>query len=164
MQPTGTNMKMVFSLIVHQLISIFGVIAISGFLVFFTYSVLHALNPVFDPHRASWILTEIPGFPVQATLGLLTGYILGWILKSKAMLWVWLLPLFYLVFGMVFITEDLSAPLFSRFFGYGCGPAHGCFEQLMFTLPFLASSCYAIGALLSKTWSSSAGRKSPGHR
>jgi hypothetical protein len=66
------------------------------------------------------------------------------------MLWVWVLPA--ALFLLEFFVEGLSSVL-GNF--VGCGPAEGCFEQFLYTLPLFTSLAYSFGAMLAKRRGSS---------
>lgn len=140
---TSTRTALIFLL--HQLISTIGVIVFSGVSVFGLIGLLRMLVPTAP--RASWILTEMPGFPVQFLIGIGLGSVLGKSLRSRSAVWVWILPLVFLVFGL-FIVSHPESSSFGHLIGTNCRPSERCFDQLLFTLPFVAALGYAAGVLL----------------
>lgn len=147
MQVNHGKAKTAVSLVVHQLISTIGVIILSALLTFLLYSVFRLIAPSFTTSGASWILTEVPGFPVQIAFGLIVGFVLGRYTRHRIMTRVWILPLTILCFAALFVPK-VDSSLFSHFFGGGCSPSNRCFDQLLFTLPCVASAAYASGAKL----------------
>lgn len=145
MLPKHYKLKIVGKLVGHLLLSTIGVIIVSGFLIFFLYSLIHIWNPSFTPKRASSTLTELPGFPVQTALDLLAGFFLSRYMQCKVMMWTWVLPLTSLCIALFFAPKNGSS-VFAHFIGSGCSPANRCFDQLLFTLPCFTAAAYAFGA------------------
>ncbi len=137
------------SAIAHQLISTLGVMVISGELVFTLCSVARIWNPSVPSKLASRILTEIPGFPVQAAIGLLLGFLLGrylgrWVMV-RVMVWMWLLPLALLCLAIV-LPPGNGAPLFALHAGGSSSSASRFLDALSYSLPFVAAAAYSLGA------------------
>lgn len=149
MQTYREKIKHLIAFIGHQLMSTLGVIILSGFSTFTLFAAIHFLDSWFTSKRASWILTEIPGFPVQIATGIFIGFLVGKYLYNKAELYVWILPLLILCFGMVFIPAK-EVPWFSYFFGRECSPVNRCFDQFFFTLPCFSSAGYSFGATMAR--------------
>jgi hypothetical protein len=114
-----------------------------------TYPVLHRYP----------ILSENPYFPVQITLGLMLGLMVGSCARRPSMLWIWVLPLLLLCYAVAeipTISPLLSSMLLqsgathsrlSHYFGWGCQPRDRCIDQLLVTMPFYASVAFSVGAL-----------------
>jgi hypothetical protein len=136
------------SFLFHQVVSTVGVVVLSALFVTTLFSISHLIRPSFLG-RASLLLTETPGFPVQVVLGLALGFVLGKLMYRRVMMWVWVLPLAILIFAIVFEPRSYSS-LFAHFLGGGCSPSGQCFDQLLFTLPCFASAFYAVGAKLAR--------------
>lgn len=132
---------------VHLCIGTFGVMVVSGVLVFFLYSFLGRLDPYFSANHASWLLTEVSGFPVQATIGFFLGLQLAKWMRYNIMIWTWVLP--FALFCAIAITSPYHGSFaFTHFMGNGCSPKKGCFDQFVTTLPLVASCTYSAGAAM----------------
>jgi hypothetical protein len=140
----------VMMFLLHQVISTAGVIVISGVITFAVMPLLNAIGV--SVSRASWLLTEIPGFPLQSVAGILVGYLAERIAGSKSALWVWIVPGLFFCFG-AFAIAPSKPSIVVHLLGSGCKPAEHCFDQLLFTLPFIASLGYTTGALLARVGS-----------
>jgi hypothetical protein len=134
----------------HQLIATIGVIVISGVVFDAVFGLLHAAISSTIGIRASWLLTELPGFPVQILLGIALGFLLARASLSRAALWVWVLPFLFLCFGAAFVVHPVGS-ISAHLFGSACKPVEHCFDQFLFTLPFLASLAYTAGAALARS-------------
>ena len=141
----------ILSLVGHLLIATMGVIILSALLVFSVYSFLHRWELNFTRSQASWLLTEIPGFPIQASVGLVLGFLLGRFKQSRFIVFSWVLP-FLLVCLIALTLKVDEVPVFARLFGSSCSPKRHCFDQLVVTLPFIASFSYSLGGGL-RIWS-----------
>jgi hypothetical protein len=130
-------------LLLHQIISTLGVTILSGVLVFAVAGIIHIITP--STFRASWLLTEVPGFPVQFLVAVGLGCLLGNPARSRTPLLVWIPPLGFLAFGASIVTHPRSSA-FGYLIGNSCKPSQHCFDQLLFTLPFVAAFGYSIGA------------------
>jgi len=155
---TFPHLKAFASFVAHQCMSTIGIIVISAFQAFSVCSLIHPLNASVGSKQASWILTEVPGFPIQVLVGFTSGLVLARKRRhNRTMQWVWILPLAFLCFGVLtflrsssVISVTSSSSIISHFFGRGCELKEHCLDQIGFTLPFLASSAYAIGALFAR--------------
>jgi hypothetical protein len=108
-----------------------------------------------DYHR---MLSGTPYFPIQISVGLVLGWVLGRHLRDRSMLWVWVLPFAVLCYAFVTIPTlnptvtplELQAGVgqsrFEHYFGWGCQPVNHCVDQEVFTAPFYASAAYSIAA------------------
>lgn len=139
-------MKMM-TFLLHQVISTAGVIVTSGVITSAVMPLLKALGVRASP--VSWFLTEIPGFPLQAVAGIILGFLVERIVGSRSALWVWILPGLFFSFGALVIVHPESS-IVVHLLGSGCKPAQHCFDQLLFTLPFIASLGYTSGAVLAR--------------
>jgi len=144
----------------HQLIATFGVEIGAAILTFSSFSVLRPLNPrALTLHNASWILTELPYFPMQVLLGFWSGWWFARRCRWRSMLWVWVLPLLILCYALVAVptlTPDAApsvfatASPFSHYLGSGCSLKDQCVDQLLVTMPLYASVSYSLGALIGR--------------
>ncbi len=131
-------------IIVHVLIGTVGIIVFCGFVIFSVYSLFYRWNTYFTSANASWLLTEIPGFPVQASGGMIVGVVLGRYLRAPLMIYAWILPL--CLFSLMAVTSHFHGmSIFSHFIGGGCSPKFQCFDQFVATLPLVSSLAYSIG-------------------
>jgi hypothetical protein len=110
-------------------------------------------------HYAHWILTENPYYPIQILLGFYFGWTLYRRYRHRSMLWVWVLPLMLLCFGVTTFTPEWKSVLegprtstVSHYFGWegtvqrGSCPSATCMDQLLTTMPFYAAAAYSMGA------------------
>jgi len=141
-------MNRTFAFLFHQLISAEGVTLACTLTVSFLFSVFRR-----SPREASWILTELPGFPIQVAAALIVGFVSWKVFRHTAMIYVWILPLSilcYLFLVLVSAQGLIPAAAFSHFFGSTCHPSSHCFDQVVFALPAVTSMAYAVGGLLAK--------------
>jgi len=135
--------------VAHQLISTLGVMVLSGQLIFTLCAIARTWNPSISPRLASRILTEIPGFPVQAVIGLLLGFLLAeffrrWVMP-RVMVWMWVLPLALLCLAVLFPPMN-GASLFAHYAGGSTVPANRFLSALSYSFPFVAAAAYSVGA------------------
>jgi hypothetical protein len=147
---TGRNfLKSTGIAIAHQLISTLGVMIISGELVFTFCAAARTWNPSVPAKLASRILTGIPGFPVQAVISLLLGFLLAkffgrWVMV-RVMVWMWVLPL--ILFGLTVLFPPMhGAPLFAPYARGNSGPGNTFLSLLSYSLPLVAAAGYSLGA------------------
>jgi hypothetical protein len=140
-------LRTLLSILVHMSISMIGVGVFSNVLVFLLFKLSYSFYPSVTIEHLRWTLTGIHGFPVQAAIGLLLGFVLAKYMCRRVMVWIWLLPLAFLCIGIVFLPRNGSS-IWDHFFGSGCTPAGHCFDQLALTLPLVASAAYSLGAKL----------------
>jgi hypothetical protein len=148
---SGMMLLWVVSALVHQIIGLLGIPVLSAFVLFTFGSTAEALHLSFTAHSASAILTQIPGYPVQACLGLILGLILGRYAQRKVIVWVWVLPL------ILFVSVMLFPPLYgSAAFGpYYPPDAHhvpSLAERLSWLIVLIPSAAYATGAKLARQY------------
>lgn len=159
------NLKLVAHFLFQQILATFGVILTAGSIVFAFSPLIQQLDHAFRP---SWLLTEIHFFPVQILVGFTCGLQLAPRIKTSSALWTWVLPLVILLFAMAVSSPPDSVlipawkfgiPLewlgtstsrFWHFFGAGCEPRLRCFDQIVLTLPFYASSAYSLGMVVGR--------------
>jgi len=141
-------LKTVSVAIAHQLISTVGVIILSGELAFLLCSIARSWSPYFTSKLASKVLTQIPGFPVQAAVGLLLGFAFAKFMNRQIMFWVWLLPL--ALFCWTALHPPLNGSLFGPFYPPDTGRQIRLLDRLSYSLPFMASAGYALGAKLTR--------------
>jgi hypothetical protein len=140
--------KALSTFLFHQLIGAEGVTVICTLTVSFLFSMLRE-----PPKEASWILTELPGFPIQVVSALIGGFVLWKVFRHPAMIYVWILPLSILCclfLVLVCVRGSIPAAAFRHFFGNTCHPSSHCFDQVVFALPVMTSAAYAVGAFLAK--------------
>ena len=139
--------RTVLSFLAHLSIGTIGILILSDFLVSSLFSIIHIWDPLADLRHVHWILAEVPGFPVQAVVGLLLGFVLAKWMRRSIMVWVWVLPLVFLCLAALFLHENFHSIL-NHYFGQGCRPTDRCFDQLALTLPLITTIAYALGAKL----------------
>jgi hypothetical protein len=156
--PSRVRSLLIF--LMHQLIGTWGVALLATIL---ASSMLDSLRfmgwryPLDLLHRA---LAYRPYFPVQIALGLYSGWLLRRRQEHRSMVWVWIIPLLVLCYAVasvptltpsftsVMIQAGVNQSRFSHYFGWGCQPRNGCFDQTLVTMPFYAATAYSIGAWL----------------
>jgi hypothetical protein len=141
--------------LLHQCLSTIGVIVGAAFIVFSTTSILHHWQVEIGNKTASLILTGMPGFPVQTTMGLVLGWALMKRFEQNTALWVWVLPALVMLAALfhgpvVQLANQSSYDPMSHFFGNGCQPEGRCFDQVVFTLPLYTTASYSLGAAFGK--------------
>jgi hypothetical protein len=147
----------------HEFVSTWGVGISAALVTAFSFAILRPLAPrLFDSHKASWLLTETPYFPVQIILGLWLGRWIWRRFQHSSMFWVWLPAVLILscaiLKGPVFMLKPESALeqvsfahyTLRHYFGSGCSPRDFCEDQLVFTMPFYSSVAYALGAFAAR--------------
>jgi len=149
LRAAGVVVLWIVSAIVHQTISLIGIPVLSAFLIFTACSMAQGLSPVFSSHLASRLLTQTPGFPIQACLGLLLGFVLGRYSQRKVMLLVWVLPL--VIFSFVLVIHPMNgSPAFGPFYLQEARHKATFLEQLSWLIVVIPSAAYALGAKLAK--------------
>lgn len=151
----------------HQIMGTWGAAFTAATGVFFFFTILRPVNSHwFGPHQASTVLTELPYFPAQIASSLWWGWYLSQRLRHRTMFWVWIAPLGLLTYAFLMLPPILLSPLptaasaagqsrWWHYFGGGCslGDHDPCFDQLVLTMPFYASTAYSVGALAArKSW------------
>ena len=131
----------------HLLISTIGVGFLSNLMTFFLFKLAHSFGAAVTIRQLHWTLTEVPGFPVQAVVGLIVGFVLAKYMRRMVMIWIWLLPLAFLCVRILSSLGEYPS-IWDHFFGYGCSPTEHCFDQVGLTLPLVASVTYSLGARL----------------
>lgn len=94
------------------------------------------------------LLSGTPYYPVQIAVGILWGWLVANQFPHKSMLWTWVLPGGILCY--VFATTSQSLTFVSRlsyFFGWGCRPENGCWDQIGYTALFYMAAGYSVGLI-----------------
>jgi len=143
----GRVLKIAAGVVAHQLISTVGVIVLSDFLTYGIVAVGRIFDPIFTPKLAGWLLTQIPGFPVQATVGLVLGFLLGKFMQRKIMVWMWVLPLGACCWVMIFPPADISSP-FVPYIRSNASAMTQLLDRLSYSFPAISAAAYALGAKL----------------
>lgn len=134
---------------IHQALGSLGVGLLAPFLVYASLEILQVFFPsTFNTHWAHFVLTEIPGFPVQAAFGFCLGLNLGRWWKQPCGEWAWVLPVLWL--GGWFVLLPLSAfqSRIGHFFGTACAPKLHCYDQIVATMPAIAAVAYSLGTFV----------------
>lgn len=141
--------------IIHQALGVFGVPFLAPFLVYSLAEFLRLFSPsTFTDHWVHFVLTEIPGFPVQAVFGLSLGLNIGHRWRQPYGQWVWILPSIWLGAFFAFMPISVFESRIGHFFGTSCAPKMHCFDQLLSTLPAIAAASYSLGTFVAlKFWS-----------
>jgi hypothetical protein len=150
--------KPVLAFALHQFVATLGVLVAAPWLVVLGCDLLRMFGRTIYMRDVSWLLTETPYYPVQVVVALFLGRFLGFYLRHRSMVWVWVLP--FLILSGLFIANARVFPLdpgslsvlapssrLSHFFGWGCLVQERSFDQLLVTMPFYAAVAYSLGAL-----------------
>lgn len=135
------------SFLTHQLISTFGVVVLSGMSWYSTVELLKLGRINVTWQLTTSVLLATQGFPFQAAGGMVLGFALTRRLCAKSVGFVWILPLLWFGFGALTVAPVSTL---AYLVGGGCQPNRGCFYQLSFTLPLIASVSYALGGVVSR--------------
>lgn len=148
--------------VLHQFIATVGLLFLPPLLTAYVFDILRVLGKPYPMTSMYWILTGTPYYPLQISLGLFLGYLIGRRARNRVMLWVWVLPAAFLTVALLAFPTlvvpftalrypaSLGGSPLELYFGWGCGGAHPCFDQAALTLPFYAAAAYSIGALLAR--------------
>jgi len=150
-------LRTLFSIFVHLLLSTIGVGVLAHLLTFLLFKLAYSFHLPVTIKQLHWVLTEIPGFPVQAVVGLFVGFILAKYMRRRLMIWIWLLPLMFLCLRILFSVGNYPS-VWDHFFGYGCSLKNRCFDQVGLTLPLVASAAYSLGARIRRAFRQDAAR------
>ena len=138
--------------IYFQLASTLGVGIGTAFCSFAIFEVYQIFDRHADVHAVRRLLTETPGFPLQVIFAMVAGYLLRRRYKDRSIFAVWILPTVLLASGVLqwhgySAMENSWLMRWQYFFGSGCQPRNHCFDQFLFTLPFISSVAFTMGAL-----------------
>lgn len=133
--------------LVHQMIGTLGVVMGAAMSWYTLLELLKLVRIGFTSRTAMFPLLGIPGFPFQAACGFVLGFTLARRLPAKAALLVWILPLLWFAFGALAVAPISKL---DYLVGGSCNANRGCFYQLSFTLPLIASVAYTTGAVVSR--------------
>jgi hypothetical protein len=139
----------IVSAIVHQIIGLIGIPVLSAVLIFPLCHLAQSMSPAIPSGLASRLLTQIPGFPIQACVGLLLGVILGRYSQRRIMLWVWVLPLLLFCFALLFPPLNGSS-LFGPYYSPEAHHKSTFLEHLSWSILFIPSATYALGAKIAR--------------
>jgi hypothetical protein len=140
--------RMIVVFILHQLISPYLLLVISGFLTFSAMSLVPTLEPSIAVRTAHWILTETPYFPVQILIALITGFVVGKRSILAFARWMWVIPSLGLMGAFIFVPIAAGQSRIDHFFGWGGLPQHRQYDELAVTLPFYVALAYSLAASL----------------
>ena len=98
------------------------------------------------PQTASLVLLGIPGFPFQSASGFVLGFTLSRRVCATSVVFVWILPLLWFLFGAFLVSPSSTL---AYLVGGNCNASRGCFYQVTFTLPLIASVWYTLGTVVS---------------
>jgi hypothetical protein len=136
------------SAILYQVIGLIAAPVMSGVLVYSFVSLLHGLQPAISLEWRSRLLTQTPGFPVQAVVGFLFGVWFGRFSppsKRKLMVWVWVLPL--ILFISVLLIQPLNGSgMFGKFYPPEAHHKSTFLELMSWLILVIPSAAFALGA------------------
>ena len=163
MSGAAVRAKSVLIFVVHQLVGTWGIGFLAALALFSVFDAIPDSARWKPPmHFVHWLLTENPFYPFQIVVGFYFGWLLGRRFQHKSMLWIWVLPLAALCYGLmvghILVPEWKSAlarpstvgSRLSYYFGWGCQPRAHCIDRLLITMPFYALAACSLGALLAR--------------
>ncbi len=133
--------------LVHQVIATLGVVIASAMSWYTLLELLKLCRIGLTGETATFPLLGIPGFPFQAASGFVLGFTLTRRLPVTTAVLVWILPCLWFGFGALAVAPSSKL---DYLVGGSCDANRGCFYQLSFTLPFIASIAYTTGAVVSR--------------
>jgi hypothetical protein len=161
--PIAQEVRRGLMLLGHQVSATFLVVIWTTLLTAMALGVPRLWGHVFRERDVYPLMTASPYYPMQIMVGVLWGWLRGFVTRERMMLWVWVCPLALLVIAILTRADTYPSSVIpgsllseyssirSYFFGRGCRPQNGCIEQLGTTLPSYASVAYSIGAWLALT-------------
>ena len=139
--------KEVAGFLVHQAVGTLGVIILSAMSWYGSLELLKLGRVDFTAQATTSLLLGVPGFPFQDASGFVLGFSLARRLRTKSVVFVWILPFLWFGFGALAVAPSSQL---AYLVGGGCKVTRGCFYQVSFTLPLVASVSYTLGAVVSK--------------
>ena len=133
--------------LVHQVISTLGVMMLSAMSWYGTVELLKLLRLNVTVQATTFVLLGIPGFPFQGAAGFVLGFGLARRIRTKSVIFVWILPLLWFSFGALAVAPSSRL---AYLVGAGCKVSRGCFYQVSFTLPLVTAALYTLGAVVSR--------------
>ena len=144
--------KLAFTFILHQFIGMYGIPYTAPLVFSLGFKTLFLFGYSYPQRSFYSIVSERPYFPVQITLALILGWLLGRALHHRSMLWVWVLPLPILCYAVATarvlmptsVLASVGQSRLSHYFGWGCRPREHCFDQLYdnHALLYFAGLCH----------------------
>jgi hypothetical protein len=138
--------------VLHQLFCPYVLLALSAFLTFTAMPLVHVFGAPATIRTAHWVLTETPYFPVQITIGLISGFVIGRFRRIPFTRWMWVIPFLVLIAALIFKPLQPGLARLDHFFGWGGLPPHRQYDEVAIALPFYLSAAYSIAAQLSSRW------------
>jgi hypothetical protein len=149
LKTVGIWLVWIISAVVHQTIALAGIPVLSTFLIFTLISIFQGLNIAVPSNLASKLLTQVPGYPIQALLALILGLVLGRYFQRRVMLWVWVLPLALFCFVLLFPPLNGSS-IFGPYFASQANHHATIRDQLSWSILVVPSLAYSLGGKLAK--------------
>lgn len=146
--------------LIHQVVSTLGVVMLSAMSWYGTVELLKLVQVNLTTQATTSVLLGLPGFPFQGAAGFVLGFGLARRVRVKSVVFVSILPLLWFCLGAFTVAPNSKL---AYLIGEGCKPTRGCFYQVLFTLPLVASVLYTLGAVVSRCFlrSSPERRSSP---
>lgn len=152
--------KFGLTFVIHQVLALWVVTVSAPVITAQVFNVLRLAGWTGADAAYAWAMQGNPWFPAYVCLALFLGWLLCGFLRNRSMLWIWVLPTFFIAYALLAIptgTPRIVPPEFqagvgqSRFvhyFGWGCAAGNYCLDQSTFTRLFLIGGSYSLGALL----------------
>ena len=141
------NSREVTGFVIHQVLSTLGVVMLSAMSWYGNVELLKLVRVNVTTQATTSVLLGLPGFPFQGAVGFVFAFGLARRVRAKSVVFVWILPLLWFCIGA--LTVAPSSKL-AYLIGEGCKATQGCFYQVLFTLPLVASVFYTLGATVSR--------------
>jgi hypothetical protein len=135
--------------VIHQVSSTLGVMVLSAISCYEFVELLKLVRINVATQAVTFVLLGVPGFPFQGAVGFFLGFGLARYIWTKSVVFVWTIPFLLFCIG-AFTVAPSSSPL-TFLVGGGCRATRGCFYQISFTLPLIASVFYTLGAISSRS-------------
>jgi len=141
-----------FQYLLELFLATYGPMIAAAMLIYAVFPVAHSADASLSFRTFNRILSR-PYFPLQITLGVMTGYAVRSRLRTPFTFWVWIIPTIFLGFCVLTFTTSIFESEWTvrldHFFGSKCQPP-ACFDQMRCTAPFYTSLAYMLGGLCHK--------------
>jgi len=131
--------------LLHVFICTLGIITGLAVIMTESFRLLHRVDTFFSTSYASYLLTDLPAFPLQVLTGIISGLFLGQFLNKKTLQLLWLIPLAFWSLCLILAWKDRTV-IPCQFIDSGCSPGQHGFDTFISFLPALTSTAYCLGA------------------
>lgn len=161
-QPEGSTAGSLAWFTVFQFVATYGVIYVTPYVVASVFDVLRLFGRRYPAATMYSLVTGTPYFPIQIVFALLVGLLMGRHFRQRTIMWVWVIPLAFLLYALIAVPTFLPSltpkalqagigqSRLSHYFGWGCRPIDYCLDEEIATLPLYVSLSYSLGAFLAR--------------